>query len=573
MNPSLDQARHELERAKAAPSLEEALGFICRAWERCPSSQISQLAMTYSRALPAEPIEGATQRLREERWHELAAAAEPRDLQKLLATPWTKRPADAMARLEKLARFEPDPRIVRALLELDTGHRFLSGAGNRFWVMAFEQMLAWGSPEAAARVPREPPPPGDPLLFAEARFAHIFEPLLRTWAGRLPKEPELDSETQRLLVLLSERTRPGEAMVDRLLEAVWRDPANDGPRLVLADALAEVGDPQGEFISLQLAHERGELTLGKSERMGRLLAASGMRWTGDLTGQVALPVVFRRGFVSEARLATRNPDRERRCWSTLEVLDAGGLALGLSTFLAAPSLGGVHTVLGLSVPTLIELARHATAGGEGKAFSLIELRSLAGPDLPTPAFRLHTLRIRGDTENAVSWYLASSLVGRIARLQLDVAVPAPFAISPSRLVVERRPSPLPRVGALVGELDARGKLEALELVASAGDWPRRWAGTWRLTFARDDRGRLGRLAVLLEWEDPEGLALVLRGLPDTLVSHLTLRTERKLSPADRETLTDLVVGALSAQRALSARDIALAHPVPRPREPVIYQGA
>lgn len=569
MNTPEGHARHVLEHAKAAASLEEALLFVCRAWALLPSSQLSRLAQALSQALPAEAISGATQRLREERWHEVASAADPRDLQTLLATPWTKRPADAIARLEKLARFGPDPRIVLALLELDTGQRFLSGAGNRFWGLVYEQLLDWGSPEAAARIPQEPPPRGDPLLFAEARFANIFQPILAAWSGRFPVEPALDAETRRLLVLLGERVSPNEAIAERLLEAVWADPSSDGPRLVLADALAEAGDPRGEFISLQFAHERGELTLGKSERMARLLAASGMRWAGDLAGQVALPVVFRRGFVSEARLATRQPDPERRAWSTLEVLDAGGLALGLSTFLAAPGLEKIHSILGLSVPTFIELARRCPL----ERLALLEFTSLAGPEVPVPSFRLHSLRLRGDTESAVSWYLGSSLVGRIARLQLDVTVPASFAISPGRLVSERRPSRLPRVGALVGDLDARGKLECLELVASATVWPARWAGTFRLTFSRDERGRLGRLAVLLEAEEWEGLEVLLRALPDTLVSHLTLRSERRLSPADRELVAEVVDRALAAQRELSGRDVALAHPVPRPREPVIYEGA
>lgn len=556
--------------ARAAASLEEALLAICRAWARCPSARIAALALGYARAQPADAVAGPTQKAREERWHELAAAADPADLPTLLATPWTKRPADAIARLEKLGRFPPDPRIVHALLELDTGQRFLSAAGNRFWVLAFEQLLAWGSAEAAARIPRGPPPPGDPMPFAASRFANIFEPVLASWGGRLPVEPTLDADTERLLASLAQRIRGGEAMVEQLLGAVWSDAAADGPRLVLADALSEAGDPRGEFIALQFAHERGELTLGKSERMARLLAAGGRRWLGDLDGQVAPPVVFRRGFPAEVRLSTRTPDPERRGWSTVEALDTGGLALALSGFLQAARVRHVRRLLGLSVPTLVELAKNVA--GEGP-WRLLELTSLAGPDVPTPKFRVDTLRLRGDTESAARWYLGSSLRGRTTRLQLDVAVPPPFAVPLGRLVVERPPSRLPRVGTLVGDLDAKGGVEALELVASPEAWPARWAGTWRLTFTRDARGRLGALAIVLEADDTHGLEVLLRGLPDTQLSALSVRTEKRLSPAARETVAELLERALASQRNLTARDVALDHPVARPPAPVIYEGA
>ncbi|MEW6430124.1 MAG: TIGR02996 domain-containing protein [Myxococcota bacterium] len=579
MTSALDDARHELERARAAPSLEEALLAICRAWARCPSARIAALALRYARAQPAEAVAGPTQKAREARWHELAAAADPADLPTLLATPWTKRPADAIARLEKLGRFPPDPRIVHALLELDTGQRFLSAAGNRFWVLAFEQLLAWGSAEAAARIPKGPPPPGDPMPFAASRFANIFGPVLASWGGRLPVEPTLDAATERLLASLAERIRGGEAEVEQLLSAVWSDAAAEGPRLVLADALTEAGDPRGEFVALQFAHERGELTLGESERMARLLAAGGRRWLGDLDGQVAPPAVFRRGFPAEVRLSTRTPDPERRGWSTVEALDTGGLALALSGFLQGARVRHVRRLLGLSVPTLVELAKTVALppiGREGRGegeWALLELTSLAGPDVPTPKFRVDTLRVRGDTESAARWFLGSSLRGRTTRLQLDVAAPPPFVVPQGRLVVERPPSRLPRVGALVGDVDAKGGVEALELVASPEAWPARWAGAWRLTFTRDARGRLGALAIVLESDDTSGLEVLLRGLPDTQLSALSVRTEKRLSPAARETVAELLERALASQRNLVARDVALAHAVPRPPAPVIYDGA
>lgn len=571
MSSALDHAQAELERALASASLEDALLAICRAWARCPSPRLAELALAFARALPEEPVAGDTQRQREERWHALSDAADPRALPALLATPWTKRPADAMARLEKLARFPPDPRIVHALLELDTGQRFLSAAGNRFWVLAFELMLGWGAVEAAQRIPKAAPPPGDPVPLAGARYVNIFEPVLASWRGRLPVAPELSAPLAELAERLHERVRAGHAVTERLVEAVFAAPGDDGARLVLADALSEAGDPRGEFIALSYAHERGELALGKVERLSRLLQASGRRWLGDLDGQVAPTAVFRRGFPAEVRLATRAPDATRRGWRTVEVLDTAGLALALGPFLGASGTAGLREVLGLSVRTLISLT---PIGEEGRRrLDLVELESVVGPEVPPPTYPLHTLRIRGDTEDAARWYLASPFAGRIERLQLDVAVPPPFAVTPGRLVVERPPSRLPRVGALLGELDARGRLQALELVAGAGTWPARWAGDWRLTFERDARGRLGTLAVRLETEDATGLDVLLGGLPETLLSALTVRTERRLSPAAREAVAESLARALARQRALERRDVELAHPVPRRPMPVVYEGA
>ena len=45
-------------------------------------------------------------------------------------------------------------------------------------------------------------------------------------------------------------------MIDALYAAVFAAPADDGPRLVLADALQEAGDPRGEFLSLALDRKR-----------------------------------------------------------------------------------------------------------------------------------------------------------------------------------------------------------------------------------------------------------------------------------------------------------------------------
>jgi uncharacterized protein (TIGR02996 family) len=74
-----------------------------------------------------------------------------------------------------------------------------------------------------------------------------------------------------------------------LLDAIRAAPADDAPRMVLADLLSELGDPRGEFIACQLG--------GAHERVDQLLAAQ-LDWAGPFI----VPVhrwTFHRGFVDE----------------------------------------------------------------------------------------------------------------------------------------------------------------------------------------------------------------------------------------------------------------------------------
>ncbi|MBL8714680.1 MAG: TIGR02996 domain-containing protein [Myxococcales bacterium] len=106
------------------------------------------------------------------------------------------------------------------------------------------------------------------------------------------------------------------------LDAIVADKDDDAPRLVLADALQEQGDPRGEFISIQCETER--LGLGPprifrdwlrdglageaktSPRVGKLLRreaellrAHGKAWAGEAWGFAKDAWVFRRGFVEQ----------------------------------------------------------------------------------------------------------------------------------------------------------------------------------------------------------------------------------------------------------------------------------
>ena len=87
----------------------------------------------------------------------------------------------------------------------------------------------------------------------------------------------------------------------RLIEDIRNAPADDGPRLVWADA---VGGERGELVVIQLDLERGGLSprevIARRKRQRELLARHGAAWSG-LAG-IARRASFRRGFVDAAEL-------------------------------------------------------------------------------------------------------------------------------------------------------------------------------------------------------------------------------------------------------------------------------
>lgn len=78
--------------------------------------------------------------------------------------------------------------------------------------------------------------------------------------------------------------------------AVAAAPDDDLPRLIYADWLDERGDVRGEFIRLQVAEARGEVTPAQVARTQRWARKLGRDWAGSAADH-ALLFEFRRGFV------------------------------------------------------------------------------------------------------------------------------------------------------------------------------------------------------------------------------------------------------------------------------------
>ncbi len=541
----------ELEVAVKASSPVISMLALCRAWALVPSTRVARLARGFARQLQVDSVPGANQEEREAAWLELAAHAGPAELQELLATPWSKKPKDAARRLTALAGLGPDPRIVGALLELDTGSRYASAAGNRLWQDVYDLLLRWGSVEAVERVPKDLPASEHTSPWNAARYRSIFEPLAVRWAHRWPVEPLLPAPIETLLAALELKLAPSLRLTEGLLAAVHQAPSADSPRLVFADALTEQGDSRGEFIALQFAHAEGELPLGKREHMQRLLAASGRAWFDGLEGQVAPQAVFHKGFLSEVRLATRTPVPTPRAWSTIECIDAAAIATTLSAFLAHPNLPQVHTLRSVRGGTLEELARH----GSFRKFQLIEVSHLGNRDVATPDWTLEVLRLLAPIDEAVWWFSGSPLRQHLRTLSLQAQ------------------GAFERIGPAVLELElSASALTVIEFAAKAPPWPLPWHGDWELRFERDTRGKFSRLHVSIADDLFTGLEAALARLDRDQLKSVRVDTSLKRGPSWREQTRASIESVLRGQRRLTSTAFELDRPTALPPRGVIHEG-
>jgi uncharacterized protein (TIGR02996 family) len=107
--------------------------------------------------------------------------------------------------------------------------------------------------------------------------------------------------------------------LDALYEAVFAAPGDDGPRLVLADALQEVGDPRGEFLSLSLQSRR---TQRSERRLAKLLERHRAGFLRGLAPMI-MPAheKWERGFLSEASLLLEGLHVDTPDLATLEKVE------------------------------------------------------------------------------------------------------------------------------------------------------------------------------------------------------------------------------------------------------------
>ncbi len=224
-----------------------------------------------------------------------------------------------------------------------------------------------------------------------------------------------------------------------LFDAVYSAPADVGPRLVLADALLEAGDPRGELIvESHRRLQKGSATPSKKERA--LLAEHGARWLGPLATVIKQPT-WHLGFVSGGVLAGGrelgeqgvNPVAGCREWATVTRLrfwpeqhEINEQVLG---FEHLTSLESVGSVLADSIETVArkhgprawrELTNIPDFGVDGPSGGWAKLGTLAR-QLP----KLEAVTLSGSSMmdfyfEDLKPFLDSPLFGSLKRLELQL---------------------------------------------------------------------------------------------------------------------------------------------------------
>ncbi|MCB9678521.1 MAG: TIGR02996 domain-containing protein [Alphaproteobacteria bacterium] len=200
----------------------------------------------------------------------------------------------ARDRLAAIERLEPDPRVAEAiqLWLAALPYRDEPGAAA-FWdrVLALVPVHADRSVRWAEDLAREvgafDGALAKDLAHRVLRHQWTVEPDPLRWRLR---EDKVSRGERRRLAEIEATLESGDDGIGALFQAVWDDPVADGPRLVLADALQQRGDPRGEFIALDFRRDDEPA----SRRAWYLQRTHRTRWLGD--GFLKAGIEWDRGF-------------------------------------------------------------------------------------------------------------------------------------------------------------------------------------------------------------------------------------------------------------------------------------
>jgi uncharacterized protein (TIGR02996 family) len=387
----LVQARDALARGEAGEAFTHALA----AWREMRATGYAELVHALRARLPSlPPIEGASAF---KRWKKLEAEREPLDITRQVAyLRVDTRQKVWREGLAELANRPADPVLARELADCVRTLPWRAPAALDLYRTTCALIAAGGTRADA-----------DPLREALAAVQVIDNAKLRAAVGELLRDTIAALETERppvdaplldaihaALAHYDLRIAGRAARTAELLDAVYANLDDDGPRLVLADHLAEVGDPRGELIALQC--QTTPLTAKQQARVRHLVEAYGTAWLAELGEQSVMKdgLAFERGFVSKVRVRLFpwvNHDRTigNRIWSTVREAD-----LGLGSFadeLLDPVCKSLRVLTGVNGATLDLMLRHHRAlpleligldyGGDDRFSGLAELGRAILPNL------------------------------------------------------------------------------------------------------------------------------------------------------------------------------------------------
>ncbi len=365
---------------------------------------------------PERPLVGAGKKKADvEAWFELEAKGDPLDLDRLVRAASATSAADAIDRVNQLAKRD-DPRLATRLIGVLEAPPWRANLYKPFVSTVIELFTRTGDVRGREAMADLAPrykaiietSVGDWTSTQLARAAQAMATVSPTALPASDEQRLGDLEAQ--LHVTAPRQKPKTQSDRELLELIHSAPDDDRPRLVFADALMERGDPRGEFIQLQLQRAAGHGTR-EALRRERALAADKKRLTSW-----ALPLAnggafnFGRGFVERVELkpATAKKVLGERAWATVrEVRGLNGLSNKLTlAFLESPALANVARIEGVNQAVLESLEPKSRPWASLVAHGLPSkalLRALPRLDalslfpteaLPCPSDLLHGLPIR-----------------------------------------------------------------------------------------------------------------------------------------------------------------------------------
>lgn len=322
--------------------LRGALDELLAVWADVRSPELAEVIEALIASQPREPLRGPTRKARRAEWIEMVERHDPLDLPRLMDSLTTFLCGDATKLLEWLAEQRPNPLLASRLLGLvrEPPDNYQGQRQVKFWDQLVSVMRANADPRARL-----------PLLGEVARLQKAsgtyyglsgvqarLLPRLEEYLGALDElDTALPNEEllacRRIAAQLEARNDTGaKDRAEALLHEVYAAPGDDDLRLVLADALTEIGDDRGEFIVIQMREAHGDkLSREMRRRQRELLTMYGRTWLGPIEPALQKSdLAYRRGFpakgrVQEYQVSNLEAVLARPEWTTFEELDVSRL--------------------------------------------------------------------------------------------------------------------------------------------------------------------------------------------------------------------------------------------------------
>ncbi|MCA9681800.1 MAG: TIGR02996 domain-containing protein, partial [Myxococcales bacterium] len=333
--------------APGQPTPSDTLEHLLQLWRASKHPRLAELIAAFARAHESREAQAwrDSDKLGAAEWTAALAEVDLLDLGALLSVLGKGTAGVVANRISLLAQLEPDPRIADALHALIEARAWTSTGARKVWTRTTSLLAALADPRTRALVDTY----AHEGAAGDSRgFAAWMHERLQTLAPKLPEPGPLDAETdaliERLLAGLAgpARSSAGDSLPELLAHSLAR-PDDLDARLVLADALIELGDARGEFIQVQIARESAPKDRKLAAREKQLLADHRDRFLGPLEPIVRKgSLEFARGFVSACELTDNVYAHLLESVLADEALGNIRSASGPLAFLLAPKLANLR---------------------------------------------------------------------------------------------------------------------------------------------------------------------------------------------------------------------------------------